>query len=148
MNRTLSQVGAARVIVAPAVALALLAGLALTTTNRGVEPPTPTHSPSAAFSLPPVLTVAAEEDEPGWRCEYQGNRRCGITDPEMAADAWSEWDNMGGAARLLTNPHAKVTLTGYMVQDPYVKGGPALGVHEIALPIGASIWYVFTAQAI
>lgn len=123
------------------IAAGTLAGCA-DLTERGVAAPTPT----IAQTIPPVLTVAAEEDDPGWDCQSQGNHICGSAfAPRAAATAWDLWDSYGGAEKLLVDTHAKVALTGYAVSDPYVKGSPVkLATNQLALK-GDGIWYVFTA---
>jgi hypothetical protein len=128
----------------PVAALAVITlGLTIgaATPSPGVEAPTPTISQT----LPPQLTVALEEDDPGWNCETQGNRICGVMAEPMRRAAWQAFDAAGGAAQLLVNPHARVTLTGYSIVDPYEEG--TLTVQQLALS-ESGVWYVFTAEAI
>lgn len=119
------------------IALGLTIGAALPT--QGVGTPTPTST------IPAVLQVAIEEDDPRWNCETQGNRICGNLTEAQRTAAWEIWDAAGGAAQLIVDPHAKVTLTGYSLLDPYAQGSPELGIHQLALP-GAEVWFIFTTE--
>ena len=128
----------------PVAALAVITlGLTIgaATPSPGVEAPTP----SISQTLPPQLTVALTEDDPGWNCETQGNRICGVMSEPMRNSAWKSWDAAGGAAELLVNPHARVTLTGYSVVDPYEED--TLTIQQLALH-DSGVWYIFTAEAI
>lgn len=128
------------------IALGLTTGALLP--DKGVEPPTPA---AATFTLPPVLAAAAtcQEDEPCWNCETMGNLICSGTELDglELRQAWDLWDAAGGAERLLVNPHAMVTLTGYSLTDPYAPGAPELGIQDVALH-GTGKWFVFTAKAL
>jgi hypothetical protein len=125
------------VAAAAVITLGLLTGANLPT--EGVAAPTP------SFTLPPSLTVALTEDDPGWNCETQGNRICGTMSAPMQRAAWQAFDANGGAAQLLVNPHAKVSLTGYSTVDPYAHH--TLTVRQLALH-DSGVWYIFTAEAI
>lgn len=131
------------------ITMGLTTGAMLPDEITGVAAPTPTAS--APFTLPPVLAAAVqcEEDEPCWDCESMGNLICGGTELTEAqkSDAWALWESAGGAAELLVNPHAKVTVTGYTLTDPYKQGLPELDIQQLALH-GGDIWYIFTAEAI
>jgi hypothetical protein len=136
----------------PAAAAGVIAlGLAIGTFSpdltEGVATPTPTASATFVLPEPLLSAVTCTEDEPCWDCETMGNRICGTMAEPMQRSAWKAWDAAGGAEQLLVDTHAKVSLTGYALTDPYGQGLPELDVHQLALP-ESGVWYIFTAERI
>lgn len=130
----------------PAVAAGVIA-LGLTIGAATPSPGVGTPTPSATFTMPAALQVPLEEDDPGWDCERHGNMICGVMAEPMRNSAWKAWDAAGGAEYLLVDTHAKVTLTGYSIVDPYKQGNPELDIHQLALH-ESGVWYIFTAESL
>lgn len=132
-----------------ALALAAVVGAGIGATYTppagGIGSPTPASSAPFVLPEPFLSAVTCEEDEPCFDCETMGNRICGTMSEPLKGIAWEKWDAMGGAEHLLVDTHARVSLTGYAVTDPYDRGAPELATNQLALP-ESGVWFVFTAD--